>query len=515
MGSRPTPGPGPFSHQSEEFPMSETAALGLSETYGAFIDNVYQPVRGETFAAEHAGTGETLARIARCAGAEVDAAVAAAARAFPAWRATMPEERAALMLKLAEAIEADIPRLMRIDALDIGRRLFETAMDHGFAVSQYRYFAAAALTHEGFGRPIPNGYLVARREPYGVCGQIIPWNVPAIMAAFKIAPAIAAGNTVVLKPDENASLSTLELGKHIARIFPPGVINIVPGLGEEAGAALTAHPDVAKLAFTGSSEVGRIISRAGAERLVPVSLELGGKSPNIIFPDIEDIDAVVDNAMFATLFCNGQSCLAGTRLFVHDAIYDDVMDRLVAGMEGVRVGSPLAEDTALSNLVSAQQGQRVLDYIAIGKAEGARLMAGGRRVAVDGLEKGYFIAPTVFEARNDMRIAQEEIFGPVLSVMRWKDYDQMLAEANGVRYGLAAGLYTSNLRNAWETAERLEAGSVWINHYFNLASGSPFGGFKESGIGSEFCRETLNLYTHLKAVTVQTRVLPPWFSPRA
>lgn len=488
--------------------------LGLSETYGAFINNEFQPVTGQTFAAHHSGTGEQLARLARCDGTDVDKAVAAAAAAFPAWRATSPEERSALLLKLAAAVEADMQRLARIDSVDIGRRIFETNLDHFFAISQYRYFAAAAITHEGFGRPIPGGYLVAKREPYGVCGQIIPWNVPAIMAAFKIAPAIAAGNTVVLKPDEHASLSTMELCKHIAKIFPPGVINIVPGYGEEAGAALTAHPGVAKLAFTGSSEVGRIIARAGAERLVPVSLELGGKSPNIIFPDIEDIDAVVDNAMFATTYCNGQSCLAGTRLFVHDSIYSDVMDRLVAGMERVKIGAPLAPDTELSNLVSAKQGQRVLNYIDIGKAEGAKLMTGGRRVEVEGHEAGCFIAPTVFEARNSMRIAQEEIFGPVLSVMRWKDYDQMIAEANGVSYGLAAGLYTSNLRNAWETADRLQAGSVWINHYFNLASGSPFGGFKESGIGSEYCHETLNMYTHLKAVTVQTRVNPPWFSPK-
>lgn len=494
--------------------MSLTTELGLSETYGAFIDNTFQPVAGATFEARDAGTGAVLARIARCGQAEIDRAVQAANRAYPAWRATPPEERAALLLKLADAVEADAARLSRIDALDIGRRLFETGLDHVFAVSQYRYFAAAAITHEGFGRPIPNGYLVAKREPYGVCGQIIPWNVPAIMAAFKIAPAVAAGNTVVLKPDENASLSTLELCRHIAAIFPPGVINIVPGFGEEAGAALTAHPGVAKLAFTGSSEVGRLVAGAGAQRLVPVSLELGGKSPNIIFPDVEDLDAVVDNALFATTYCNGQSCLAGTRLFVHDAVYDDVMDRLVAGMERIRVGAALAPDTVLSGLISDQQGRRVLDYIDIGKAEGARLMTGGRRVDVEGQGAGWFIAPTVFEARNDMRIAQEEIFGPVLSVIRWKDVDRMLEEANGVRYGLAAGLYTSSLRNAWDTADRLQAGSVWINHYFNLASGSPFGGFKESGIGSEYCHETLNMYTHLKAVTVQTRVNPPWFAPK-
>lgn len=492
-----------------------SAQLGLSESYGPFINNRFQPLGSASFAALSAGTGEQLALLARSGKSEIDAAVAAAHQAFPAWKATPPEQRCALLLKLADAIEADLGRLARIDAADNGRRIAETRFDHTLAIAQYRYFAAAAVTHEGFGRPIPGGYLVARREPYGVCGQITPWNVPAIMAAFKIAPALAAGNTVVLKPDENASLSTLELGKHIAAIFPPGVINIVPGFGEEAGAALTAHPDVAKLAFTGSGEVGRIVARAGADRLVPVSLELGGKSPNIIFPDIEDMDAVVDNALFATLFCNGQSCLAGTRLFVHDAIYGEVMDRLVAGMERIKIGPALAEDTGLSGLVSETQGRRVLDYIGIGQNEGARLMTGGRRVAVQGQEAGWFIAPTIFAADNAMRIAQEEIFGPVLSVIRWKDYEQMIAEANGVRYGLAAGIYTSNLSNAWDTAERLQAGSVWINNYCNLAGGAPFGGFKESGIGSEFCHETLNMYTHLKSVTVQTRVNAPWFAPKA
>ncbi len=494
--------------------MSTSSSLGLLSGYGPFINNRFEPIDGESFAATSAGTGEELARLARCGKPHIDKAVKAAQAAFPAWRASTPEQRSAMLMKLADALEADLERLARIDAVDNGRRIGEVRMDHQLAISQYRYFAAAIITHEGFGRPIPNGYLVAKREPYGVCGQIIPWNVPAIMAAFKIAPAVAAGNTVVLKPDENASLSTLELGKHIANIFPPGVINIVPGYGEEAGAALTAHPDVAKLAFTGSSEVGRIIAHAGADRLVPVSLELGGKSPNIVFPDIDDIDAVVDNAMFASMFCNGQSCLAGTRLFVHDAIFNDFMDRLVAGMERVKIGEALAEDTVLSSLVSKEQGERVLNYIEIGKSEGARLMTGGKRVAVAGQEAGYFIAPTVFEARNDMRIAQEEIFGPVLSVIRWSDYEKMIAEANNVRYGLASGIYTSNLANAWETADRLQAGSVWINNYCNLSGGSPFGGFKESGIGSEFCHETLNMYTHLKSVTVQTRVNQPWFAPK-
>ncbi|PND17881.1 aldehyde dehydrogenase [Ensifer sp. MMN_5] len=498
--------------------MSDISAArkSLSEVYGAFINNEFRAVTGPTFAAKAAATGEHLADIARCGAAEVDAAVSAAKSAFPMWKAKTPEERSACLNKLADLIEAETPRLMMIDSLDIGRGLWETGIDHAIAVQQYRYFAAAALTHEGWGRPIPDGYLVAKREPYGVCGQIIPWNVPAIMAAFKIAPAIAAGNTVVLKPDEHASLSTLELGKLIADTFPPGVINIVPGMGEEAGAALTAHPGVAKLAFTGSSQVGRLVSLAGANRLVPVSLELGGKSPNIVFPDVaaEDIDAIVDNVTFAAMYCNGQSCLAGTRLFLHDKIYDDFMDRLIASMKRIKVADPTNTFPLLGCLVSETQGRRVQGYIDIGRKQGS-LATGGNRAEVRGCEAGWFFEPTVFETTNDSRIAQEEIFGPVLSVIRWRDYDKMIREVNDVSYGLASGLYTRDLKWAWETADRLEAGNVWINSYFNLAAGSPFGGFKESGIGSEFCHETLNMYTHLKAITVQTGVKPAWFAPKA
>jgi aldehyde dehydrogenase (NAD+) len=487
----------------------------LSPSYGPFINNEFIPITGTTFPAIDAGTGQHLADIARCGVNEVDAAVQAAHSAFPAWKALSAEERAALLLKLADAVEDNIERLALVDAQDIGRKIGETTLDHQFAINQYRYFAAAAITHEGWGRPIPGGYLMAKREPYGVCGQIIPWNVPAIMAAFKIAPAIAAGNTVVLKPDENASLSTLELAKLIAEIFPPGVINIVPGMGEEAGAAITAHPLVAKLAFTGSDVVGRLISEAGARRLVPVSLELGGKSPNIVFPDADKLDAVIDNVSFASMYCNGQSCLAGTRLFVHDDIFDGFMEKMVAGFERVRVGAATDEATTLSGMVSEVQGQRVLGYIEKGLSEGAKLLTGGQRVEVDGHEHGFFIQPTIFETSNDTSIAQEEIFGPVLSVIRWNDYEKMLFDANNVRYGLAAGIYTSNLKHAMETADRLEAGSVWINSYFNLASGAPFGGFKESGIGSEYCHETLNMYTHLKSITVQNEPGGAWFIPPA
>jgi aldehyde dehydrogenase (NAD+) len=485
--------------------------LKIEKTYGAFIGGEFLPVSGQTFPAINPANGEHLADIARCGKEMIDKAVKAARSAFASWSKTGYEARSQLLFQLAASLEADAERLAQIDSRDIGRTIFETRLDHRIALGQYRYFAATIIAFEDFGRPIPNGYFVARRQPIGVCGQIIPWNVPAIMAAFKLAPALAAGNTVVLKPDENASLSTLELCKHISKIFPPGVVNVVPGLGEEAGAALTAHPGVSKVAFTGSSEVGRLVGTAGAQRLVPVSLELGGKSPNIVFPDITDIDAVVDNAAFAGTYCNGQSCLAGTRLFVHDDLYKTFVAKLASGLARIRVGSPHEEDTKISCLISKTQGEKVLNYIDVGKKEGAKLLLGGERALVPGNEHGYFIQPTLFEARNDMRVAQEEIFGPVISIIRWNDFETMIEQANDVRYGLASGVYTSNLKNAMKTAERLEAGSVWVNQYFNLVDGTPFGGFKESGIGREYCRETLNLYSHLKSITLVNDVPPPWY----
>ncbi|MGW6659642.1 aldehyde dehydrogenase family protein [Rhodococcus sp. NPDC055024] len=492
--------------------VTQTKLAGL---YKPLIGGQEVSATSETFPAIDASTGAHLADISRGGKEDIDAAVEAAERAFKTWSRTSLEERSALLLRLADRIENEIKRLSVIDAMDIGRRVGETEIDHRIAIGQYRYFAAAALTHTGWNRPIEGGIAIATREPIGVVGQIIPWNVPAIMAAFKLAPALAAGNTVVLKPDENASLSTLELGKIISEIFPPGVVNIVPGFGEEAGASLTAHPGVKKLAFTGSSEVGRLVAAAGANRLVPVSLELGGKSPNIVFPDVGDkIDAVVDNAAFAVTYCNGQSCLAGTRLFVHDDIYDTFMTKLAAGFERIRVGGPLDPNTVISGLVSEEQGTRVMNYIDIGKNE-AELVHGGRRLEIEGNEHGWFVEPTIFATDNRSRIAQEEIFGPVLSVIRWNDHDQMIHEANDVRYGLAAGVYTNNIANAMRTARELKSGSVWVNKYFNLVDGSPFGGVKDSGIGSEFCSETLNMYSHLKSITLLDEPAPAFFLPQS
>lgn len=485
--------------------------LALDAVYGAFIDNQFVVRPGaETFAATDPATGAHLADLVRGTAEDVEAAVTAARRAFPAWAATTAEERSRLLNKLADALEADMPRHARIDAHDIGRRLYETTYDQMVAIGQYRYFAGAILTFEGLSRSLPNGLFATRHEPLGVCALVVPWNVPTIMAACKIAPALAAGNTVVLKPDENASLSTLELAKKIAAIFPPGVVNVVPGFGPEAGQALIHHPGVRKISFTGSTEVGRLMAQAGADALLPVTLELGGKSPNIVFPDIENIDAVVDNAAFAAMYCNGQSCLAGTRLFLHDAIFDEFIDRLTAKLSTARIGGQFEENVTLTCLVSGKQGQRVMDYIEQGKTE-AKLLHGGGRAQVAGHDHGWFIEPTVFEATNDMRISREEIFGPVLSVIRWNDYETMIAQANDSDYGLASGIYTSAIGKALETAKRLEAGSVWVNQYFNLGSGTPFGGYKQSGLGREFSHETLKAFSQVKSIALAAEVPPPFY----
>lgn len=486
--------------------------MTLDKAYGPLINGVFELDGVDIHPVTSPSTGEILAELHYCNERDVERAVLAAEAAFPAWKALGQQVRASLVLQLADVLENDLERMAQIDALDVGRCISEVRRDYQTAVRHYRYFAAVVMGHEDSGRSIADGYSLAKREPLGVCGQIIPWNAPAIMAAFKLAPALVTGNTVVLKADENASLSTLELGKMIANIFPAGVVNIITGLGHVAGAALTGNRKVRKLSFTGSTEVGKLVAKAAAERLVPVTLELGGKSPNIVFPDIEDMDAVVDNVTFAAIHNNGQSCLAGTRLFVHADIYDSFSTKLVASFERVRIGSPLGEQSRISCLVSEKQGERVLAYIQTGLEEGATLLTGGKRRVVTGCEHGYFIEPTIFAAKNDMRICQEEIFGPVLTLIKWSDYDEMITQANDSEYGLASGIYTRSLKNAMETADRLEAGSVWINRYSNISDGTAFGGYKNSGIGREFCKETLNAYTQIKTITLQTELPAAWFA---
>ncbi|MER2224458.1 MAG: aldehyde dehydrogenase family protein, partial [Rhodococcus sp. (in: high G+C Gram-positive bacteria)] len=412
--------------------------------YGAFINGAFQAMGTSTFEARDAASGALLATLSRCGPTEIDDAVEAAGRAFPAWANLTTEERSAQILQFAMLVEDRAEELAQLECRDTGRHIREMREDYRAAISHLRYFASISLAHNGFGRELASGYLVAKRVPLGVCGQIIPWNDPVVMTAFKIAPALAAGNTVVLKPDENACVSIMELARIAADVFPAGVFNVVPGLGGEAGAALIDHPKVSKLAFTGSTEVGRLVAHAAASRLISTTLELGGKSPSIVFPDIEDVDAVVADATAGVLMCNGQSCLAGTRLFIHEDIYDTFVEKLVASFRSLRVGPPLNEDTELSGLIHQEHAERVISMIESGIGEGAQLLTGGDLIQVPGFEAGNFVAPTILEVTNSMRIAQDEIFGPVLCVLRWNDYEHVIAEANDTPYGLAAGIYTSN-----------------------------------------------------------------------
>src|SRR5699024_888009 len=435
--------------------------------------------------------GKVLSKIARGGEEDINQAVKAANNAFENWSDTSIEERANLLHKIADTLEENQEHLKAVDSLDTGRSIHEfDLVDYDMAISQFRYFASAILTYEGTSRPVQNGHLMVQKEPIGVCAQIIPWNVPMIMVSFKLAPALAAGNTVVLKPAEDASLSTMEFIKTIKNILPKGVVNVVPGYGSEAGQALIDHPDVHKLAFTGSIGVGRLIGKTAGETLLPVTLEMGGKAPNIVFPAVE-IDRAVEYVSQRYCLFNGQSYMCGSRLFIHDDIYDQFIEKLVSKAKSIKVGNPTDPTTRIRTLINKKQGESALKYIEIGKEEGAKLLCGGNRITVPGNEHGYFIEPTIFEATNDMKISQEEIFAPVLTVMRWRDTDDLIKQANDVDYGLGAGIMTNDIKNALNTANKLQAGTVWINQHFNFQLGAPIGGYKNSGVGREYGKEAL------------------------
>ncbi|MDQ0185890.1 aldehyde dehydrogenase family protein [Cytobacillus sp. FSL R5-0569] len=474
--------------------------IKFKEKYGPIINGeMIEPVNGYMDAVD-AASGKVLSKIGRGGKEDVDRAVEAARSAFPAWSNTTIEERSLLLNKIADVLEENQERLKLMESMDTGRAIHEFDPDYKIAISQFRYFASAILTYyEGSSRSVENGYLITKKEPLGVCAQIIPWNVPMVMTSFKLAPALAAGNTVVLKPAEDACLSVMEFTKLAAEILPKGVLNVVPGYGHEAGQALIDHQDTNKLAFTGSTQVGRLIGKTAGERIIPVTLELGGKSPHIVFPDV-DIDRAVENATFAYTSFNGQSCILGSRLFIHEDIYDEFVEKLIQRAKQVKIGPPTDRSTRVAAIINEKQGKRVLEFFEIAKEEGAKILYGGKRVTVSGYEHGYFIEPTIIEADSNMRIAQEEIFGPAVTLTRWSEIDDVIKMANSVDYGLAAGIMTENLELALKTANQIEAGSVWINSYFNFQTGAPFGGYKSSGVGREYSKEALDAYSQSKTI---------------
>src|SRR5690625_3995199 len=432
--------------------------ITFEDKYGPFINGEIVEAADGYIDAVNAATGEVLAQIGRGGKEDIDRAVKAARAAIPGWAETSIEERSALLNKVADVLEENQERLKMIECMETGRALHEFDLDYQLAIYQFRYFAGAILTYyQGESRPVDNGYLITKKEPLGVCAQIIPWNVPMIMTAFKLAPAIAAGNTVVLKPAEDACLSVIEFGKLLSEFLPPGVVNMVPGVGEEAGQALIDHEDVDKLAFTGSVDVGRIVGKTAGERILPVTLELGGKAPHIVFPDV-DIDSAVENATLGYTFFNGESCILGTRLLVHDDIYDEFVEKLIERAKQVKIGPPTERSTRLASIINEKQGKRVLNYFDIAREEGAKILYGGNRVTVPGHEHGYFIEPTIIEAEPNMRIAQEEIFGPAATVTRWSDVEEVVKIANDVDYGLAAGIMTEDLENTMSVVNKVKDG---------------------------------------------------------
>lgn len=462
---------------------------------------------GKTFDTVNPATGEVICKVCEADKEDIDAAVKAARKAFEGeWKKVTPYERERLLNKLADLIEKNAEELAQLETLDNGKPINESSnVDVPASIQHFRYYAgwATKIYGETFNVSTGNFHNYTLREPVGVVGQIIPWNFPLLMATWKIAVAVATGCCVVLKPAEQTPLTALRLGELIMEAgFPKGVINIVPGFGETAGAALSSHLDVDKVAFTGEYTTGRKIVEASKGNLKKVSLELGGKSPNIIFPD-GDMAGALRGTIGSVFFNQGQVCCAGTRLFVEHKIYDDFMSKLSDKVKSLKVGSGLDPSTQMGPLVSSEQLDRVTSYLEAGKKEGAKPIAGGNRAKGNGLDNGYFVEPTIFaDVNNNMKIAREEIFGPVVSAIPFKDIDDVIVQGNDTTYGLAAGVWTNDLKKAHRVAKSLKAGTVWVNCYNCFDPSSPFGGFKQSGYGREGGIHALELYTQIKSVWI-------------
>ena len=475
------------------------------DSYQLYIGGKWRDAEdGKTFDVYNPANGEFMCKCAAASKVDVDDAVKAAWDAFPAWKKTSPAERAAILLKIADIIDANKDHLAMIETLDNGKPIRETSnIDVPMSSDHFRYFAGIIRAEEGSANMITDNALsIILNEPIGVVGQIVPWNFPFLMAAWKLAPALGAGNCIVFKPSSTTSLSVLEFVKLIENELPAGVLNIVTGSGSKTGQFVLDHPDIRKLAFTGSTEVGYSVADAAAKKLIPATLELGGKSANIYFDDC-NFDKAIEGACLGILFNQGQVCCAGSRIFVQDTIYDKFLDAIKAKFESVKVGLPWEADTQMGSQIDNRQLEKILNYVEIGKSEGAKVITGGAKAQVEGGEKGAFMQPTILaDVNNSMRVACEEIFGPVAVVVKFHDEDEVIKMANDSEYGLGGAVWTKDINRALRVARAIETGRMWINTYNELPAGAPFGGYKKSGIGRETHKLILNAYTQKKNIYI-------------
>jgi len=480
---------------------------------GEFVDGL----AGRTLDVVNPADASVLASVAEAGAEDVDRAVAAAQRAFPGWAASPAAERGRLLLALADAIEEHAGELARLESADTGHPIRDTTvLDVPRTAATFRYFGGMADKHEGSVVPVEPGFPnYVLREPIGVAGSIVPWNFPLMFTSWKLGPALAAGNTAVLKASELTPMTSLHLGELLTKAgFPPGVVNIVPGYGHTAGARLAEHPDVGKLSFTGSTQTGRRIVEASAGNLKRLQLELGGKGANIVFADA-DIPAAVRGSAFAIFHNQGQACIAGSRLLLHEQIADEFLDSFLALVYRIRLGDPLDETTQLGPLTSAAHRDRVLGFLKAAADEGAQVLTGGTPPDDPALRDGFYLQPTVVQADPGSQICKHEVFGPVVTVSTFRDDDEVIAIANGTEYGLGGGLWTADLSRAHRVAAALTSGMVWINCYKRVSPGSPFGGVGGSGYGREMGFEAMREYTSPKSVWVNVNAsLPDWYGAR-